>query len=78
MISQHELDLSKRFQKIFENNSLPGIKILENGNITGLNNEFDSKIELQETELKGTNFLDLILDFDEIKSKDSMSLFQSG
>lgn len=70
--------MSKRLQKIFENNSLPGFKILENGNITGLNNEFNSKIELQGTELKGSNFLDLIVDFDEVKSKDSMSLFTSG
>lgn len=72
------MDLSKKFQKIFENNSLPGVKILENGNVTGLNKAFNAKIELQDTELKGTNFLDLILDFDEVKSLDSMSLFISG
>lgn len=47
---------SKRYQKIFMNNSLPGVKVLENGLITGTNDQFSESIEVNE-EIKGNNFM---------------------
>lgn len=56
---------------------MPGLKTYENGNILDVNSEFVEILGIESDELLGNNFLDYIIEFDNLP-KDNMAEFKSG